>query len=236
VNSFDAQDPLPFRGVVIDQPGTNVVLILGATGATHWRFSVLPGSSLAGVWVTGRQPVQLENLPANVVLLDAAHVTDDCAAAGSSDGINPANEAILAVLRQVPEMTFQSADQWTQVRSGRTPFSAQRAVQTPDSSRRGQDTEAALRGLLERGAIRRMSMQDVDHWRATHSANLRFAARTDMFAPRTDEPQLRVFMVQQAMEFPEGLTGAHMATFIVPPGVPSPTGDRGHSQVIDLNQ
>lgn len=35
------------------------------------------------------------------------------------------------------------------------------------------------------------------------------------------------------MDLPPGLSGAHAAVFIVPPGVPLPRGPRGHSLVLD---
>ena len=42
----------------------------------------------------------------------------------------------------------------------------------------------------------------------------------------------RIYLVTGPMTFPAGLHGAHMATFILLPGVPFPQGDPGHSQVL----
>jgi hypothetical protein len=41
--------------------------------------------------------------------------------------------------------------------------------------------------------------------------------------------------VLKPMQFPAGLYGAHSATFFVPKGVPLPTGNAGHSAVLDFN-
>lgn len=46
----------------------------------------------------------------------------------------------------------------------------------------------------------------------------------------------KVYVVQSAMTFPEGLYGAHAAIFIVPRGVGRPTGNPGHSQILDMNR
>jgi hypothetical protein len=38
------------------------------------------------------------------------------------------------------------------------------------------------------------------------------------------------------MIFPADLYGAHSVTVIVPRGVPRPTGNPGHSRILDMNQ
>ena len=42
-------------------------------------------------------------------------------------------------------------------------------------------------------------------------------------------------MVLKAFTFPAGLYGGNLAHFVVPKGVPTPTGNPGHSMVVDLN-
>ena len=45
-------------------------------------------------------------------------------------------------------------------------------------------------------------------------------------------PPDNVYIVQsREFIFPDGLNGAHAATFVVPPGVPRPRGNPGHSAV-----
>lgn len=43
------------------------------------------------------------------------------------------------------------------------------------------------------------------------------------------------YVVLKEFAMPAGLYGAHSATFIVPKGVPVPTGKLGHSRVLDYN-
>jgi hypothetical protein len=77
----------------------------------------MPGSSLDGVWLVSRETAELEDLPQNVAVLEAARVADDCATAGASGGINPDNERIVSVLHRPVTRTLQSAGQWIQIGS-----------------------------------------------------------------------------------------------------------------------
>jgi hypothetical protein len=43
------------------------------------------------------------------------------------------------------------------------------------------------------------------------------------------------YVVLGPFRLPEGLYGAHSATFFVPKGVPRPTGNLGHSVLYDFN-
>jgi hypothetical protein len=49
------------------------------------------------------------------------------------------------------------------------------------------------------------------------------------------QPMLGVYVVLKPFHFPAGLYGGHSAAFIIPEGVPKPTGDPGHSRVYDFN-
>jgi hypothetical protein len=46
----------------------------------------------------------------------------------------------------------------------------------------------------------------------------------------------RAYVVLKPMVFPAGLYGGNLATFVVPNGTPTPTGNPGHSTVYDLNK
>jgi len=237
VNTFDTPNSPAFRGVLIDAPGDNVVLVLGSTVATRWKFSVMPGSSLAGVWLVGRETAQLEDLPENVAVLEAARVSDECATGGATGGINPQNDRIVSVLHRPVTRDFQSAEQWLQIGSRQLITSAT-STASADPGRRNEDSELALRHLLERGAIRRATLREIQTHNAVTSHHFHIAPTSDQFAARnaSGELPLRVFIVQAQMDFPAGLTGAHAATFLVPYGTPHPTGDPGRSRVVDLNR
>ncbi len=96
VNSVVAGEPRPTRGMLVDSPGHNIVLVLGSAEPVQWKFSVMRGSILAGIWLV-----------------------DDCAQAGSSAGIDPQPERIEAVLGQEPQQAYLADNAWTHIRSVR---------------------------------------------------------------------------------------------------------------------
>ena len=96
--------------------------------------------------------------------------------------------------------------------------------------------EEALDALVRKGVLRRATLHDYDEWRAADGAEPDMAVSEDGEQSSLGDPYVfHGYVVQAEMEFPDGLYGAHQATFIVPRGVPVPTGNRGHSRVLDMN-
>jgi len=106
----------------------------------------------------------------------------------------------------------------------------------PPLPRPAPSPEEGLEKLVREGVLRRATMRDMDAWRAAGGAEPRIPVHADyQHSGLQGEYLFHVFVVQREMEFPEGLYGAHLATFIVPRGVPAPTGNAGHSQILDMN-
>jgi uncharacterized protein len=107
------------------------------------------------------------------------------------------------------------------------------------------DAKAPLAGTLglqdavKRGLIRPATAQDAEDWvRAVAAATPKPDIPTvaGQAGPAVPRPTLfRAFVVLRPFTFPAGLYGADLATFFVPPGVPKPTGNPGHSAVYDFN-
>jgi hypothetical protein len=81
---------------------------------------------------------------------------------------------------------------------------------------------------VEKGFLREASWADVDAWRAA------VAAGSKPKPVRSGWP-FRSYVVLKSFVLPSGLYGAHSAQFYVPKGVPRPTGNPGHSTVLDFN-
>ena len=94
-----------------------------------------------------------------------------------------------------------------------------------------QTAQLAERARAPRALVAAALLHDVGHLRA----------RRAEAHPCDEVHELRalglhnVYVVLGEMQVPAGLFGAHSATFIVPSGVPRPTGDLGHSKVLDHN-
>jgi hypothetical protein len=82
---------------------------------------------------------------------------------------------------------------------------------------------AKLEELVEKGLLREASLADVDAWRNAAGG------------PKHKYVPHHSFVVLKPFVLPPGLHGADSGKFYVPKGVPRPTGDPGHSTVLDFN-
>jgi hypothetical protein len=104
----------------------------------------------------------------------------------------------------------------------------------------GPDSLRGLEQAVERGLLREATWADVDAWRAAVEASRPRGALPPVAggpkpkAVRSGEP-FRSYVVLKSFVLPSGLYGAHSAQFYVPKGVPGPTGNPGHSTVLDFN-
>jgi hypothetical protein len=91
-----------------------------------------------------------------------------------------------------------------------------------------------LEQLLREGVIRRATPEDIDAWVRATGADRQKALRVETLDSSSGGRFVfRTYVVLRDMTFPERLTGANSATFIVPSGVPRPFGDPGHSIVLE---
>lgn len=94
--------------------------------------------------------------------------------------------------------------------------------------------EQGLDQLLRESRIRRATPRDVDAWVAATGRKDRSALHLNLTDPAAgDQYIFRTYVVLRKMTFPDGLYGAHSATFIVPRNVPRPYGNPGHSRVLE---
>ena len=107
---------------------------------------------------------------------------------------------------------------------------------------------AGLNDALARGLLRRVTAADAEMVRRHYQSSAANAPRGDVPPIAGGDPSGREevrlpwipmdrgFVVLKPFVYPAGLYGGHAASFIVPRGVVSPTGNPGHSTVIDLNR
>lgn len=89
--------------------------------------------------------------------------------------------------------------------------------------------EDTLDEALRRGDVRLGTVGDVTRWYELYRRQVPGSG------PLPDSFQhMDVMVVQREMRVPPGLAGANAVIFVVPKGVPLPTGDAGHSPVLDM--
>ena len=105
------------------------------------------------------------------------------------------------------------------------------------AERRNPWQDDRLVAMVEQGHLRRATMRDYEYWLAAGGVAPRRPVMEDPFEEGTDGRfLLQTYVVQSAIQIPEPLFGAHAVTFLVPRGMPRPTGDPGHSEILDMNQ
>lgn len=89
--------------------------------------------------------------------------------------------------------------------------------------------EDTLDEALRRGDVRLGTPGDVTRWYELYRRQVPGSG------PLPDSFQhMEVMVVQREMRVPPGLSGANAVIFVVPKGVPLPSGDAGHSPVLDM--
>ncbi|HYG05639.1 MAG TPA: hypothetical protein VD865_04415 [Stenotrophomonas sp.] len=230
--------------VSVDEPEKPVALMLGAYEPTVWNIGWTPRTRIAAVLVSGYHHQVVAGLPASVPQLVGSH--DD-------DGPCPyfyVSQDKLAALNPIAQQAFQrkvtraylARNGAVSVGSGSGGAMVTDASRSPEGFRIADMPlagEAGLRDALTKGLIREATRADVDGWQrafsARNAADLPPLSGGDSFTSRGAGTPWHTYVVVQPMQLPAGLHGAHSAVFIVPRGVARPTGDPGHSRILDYN-
>lgn len=232
-----------------------VALLLGAYEPTIWWIGWTRGTKIVAVFVTGYHRQVVAGLPRNVPVIVTSY--EPSGACGNDYlGSERGNGWVDAKSRSVfgkPVLRVYDKDidgRFDIIESTRRKSAYRTSrLSTPESFR---DKTAPLAGdagldeAMKKGALRRMTSQDLDTIREYYRAR---ADRTATAAPPAsgsfgsvaEEPDVssipleRAFVVLAPFRIPAGLYGAGRAYFLVPNGVAMPTGNPGHSVIIDLN-
>ncbi|MDO5625184.1 MAG: hypothetical protein Q4G71_10895 [Pseudomonadota bacterium] len=233
--------------VAVHSPGQPVALVLGAYEPTVWHIGWSDGTRIVAVLVSGYHRQAVAGLVPGTPLLNSSYsnqgpcghfyVSDDAAQ------LRKLNATASALFGQSVRMVYPARDGRVVVGNALTPgvrLTTSPAV-TPESFK---DDSAPLAGragiddLVRKGLLRPATAADADAW-AQQAA---LAAPSDLPAVEgAPDAALRrpawrdAYVVLGPMRYPAGLYGAHAVTFVVPRGLPRPTGNPGHSDVYDFN-
>ena len=229
--------------VAVNEPNAPVVLMLGAYEPTVWNIGWSPQTRIVGVLVSGYHRQTIAGLPASVPRLNSSY--DNNGACGyfyltdnRLDRINPIARRLFG---QPATRAFIANNGFVTVGEATGAELLTDASQSPEQFRDRSAPlagEAGLRDAVAKGLLREARPSDQQDWRAAYDA----ANKQDVppvsgaiEQHSAGAPLHNGYVVLKAMQLPAGLYGANSATFIVPHGVPRPTGDPGHSQILDYN-
>ena len=231
------------RRVLVDIPGKNVVLIFGTAKPVNWTVSASAGTNIVGVWLANNVDQTLSGVSSDTpVLRDSGATTQSCQFPADINSADWGAREVQRIFGRDPASRIRLFEDWGTLKdhSAVASQAAVRdseavAVRSDTSSPRNPWNDERLNALVAQGKLRPATMRDYDAWRAASGREARvFPDSTKNDAG--DRPIFKGYVVLGAMSIPDGLHGAHAATFIVPRGVPRPTGDPGHSQILDMNR
>ncbi len=226
--------------VTVTEPGP-VALVLGAYDPTVWNLRWAPRTSIVAVIATGYHRQALAGLPATTARLisyyDDGHDGDNAPCGHEYDVIEDALSfaavARAAFASPVAGAFRVSKDGTVTVGPASAETMTSSPVTTVESFRDASAPRAGKDGIadaLASGVLRRATKAEVEELRARIRAT-RGKERRERMRQFHGAP----LVITRAFRFPAGLYGAHSETFLVPKGVPRPTGEPGHSTVFNYN-
>ena len=225
--------------VTVHEPTRPVVLVVSAYEPTVWHIVRSRPTRLIAVLATGYHRQAVAGVPTDLPVLVSTHDNrGTCGYGLVEQGRTARVDAVAAKLLGRP------IDQFFPVTQARV---AVGPAVTPDTELVSSldtppdaffDAAAPLAGpagledAVRKGLLRLATAQDAAAWAA---------ARRDpqqagpLPAAPAGPPLFRTYVVLKPFVYPSGLFGGDSARFYVPPGVPLPTGERGHCTVYDFN-
>jgi hypothetical protein len=240
-------------GVHAEKP---VGLLLGSYDPAIWSIRWSEGTRIVAVFVSGYHRQRVAGLPKGVPLIVSTY--DDNGPCGYNyfsdesglGWINPKARTIFGtsatrVYNKAPDgridIIESTRPRAAYISSSDTPVASFRDAKAPPAG------IAGLREGVVKGLLRPVTAADVEmvrkHYQAIADRTVNrdvppiagaSGGRPDVKIPwiQTD----RAFVVLKPFVYPAGLYGGDLATFVIPIGAPAPTGNPGHSTVINLNR
>ncbi|MFT3806552.1 hypothetical protein [Arenimonas sp.] len=231
--------------IAVNEDAMPVVLMLGAYEPTVWNIGWSPRTKILAVFASGYHRQAVAGLSPSVPVINSSY--DNKGPCGyfylSEENLGQLNPISRRLFGQPVARAYLVRNGSASLGEGTASGYVTNNSRPPESFRDRAAPlagEAGLRDAVAKGLLREARSSDLDAWKAAYdTANRRDMPPLSGAAPRSsgsrDFLMHNAYVVIKAMQIPAGLYGAHSATFIVPRGVPRPTGDPGHSRILDYN-
>lgn len=230
--------------VAVNQRNAPVVLLLGAYEPTVWNVGWAKGTRILAVVVGGYHRQAIAGLPATVPVLVSTY--DNKGACGSfyvnPDDVSNLNPMAQRTFGRRVDRVYPAAngrvvvgDALVNVEMVTVKGASADAFRNPNASLAGP---AGIEQAVRQGLLREATAADLAAWRRTLAATRDLPPVEGARAasePSGNATLYRVYVVNKPFVLPSGLYGAHSVTLIVPRGVARPSGELGHSQILDYN-
>jgi hypothetical protein len=231
--------------VDVNSPGRPVVLMLGAYQPSVWNVRWTPGTRILAALVSGYHRQVVAGLPDSVPrLISTFENKGPCGYFYvGEDGLERINPLARQLFGRPADLVYKANRGKVVVGE---PIGAGVVMLTSTDVRPDSfvDRGAPLAGragveeAVRRGTLRPATQADIDAWKAT-ALRMRPAkdvppivgeTRPGIAMPTSGE----TYVILRQFAIPAGLHGGHSVCFILPKGVPAPTGDLGHSALFNL--
>lgn len=228
--------------VAVNQRKTPVVLMLGAYEPTVWNVGWSKGTRIVAVLVSGYHRQAIAGLPATVPVRVSTY--DNHGACGhfyvNPDDVGDLNPIAQRAFGRRVDRVYPAAngrvvigDALVNVEMVTVNGASANAFRNPDAPLAGP---AGIEQAVRQGLLREATAADLAAWRRTQAQTRDLPPVEGASAATADTARLyRVYVVNKAFVLPAGLYGANSVTLIVPKGIARPTGELGHSQMLDYN-
>ena len=232
--------------IYVNEPNKPVVLMLFGGWVNIWQLSWTPQTNIIAIFA-GSQFSDLTRVVgpgSDIPLLTVAnaHPGRDCEAlnlrnipnlTGRRGDRNQGDIIALKLFGRGISQVYASevsmeriyiGDQLTESAYIQTHAQAAETFRLPHAPLVGS---AGIEEAVRNGAIRQATRQDFDTWSAQGILPQGISVSNSKLQ--------RTYIIQKPFQIPVGLTGVRSVNFVLPPDVAMPTGNLGHSLLIDLN-
>lgn len=232
--------------VAVNSPNKPVVLMLGAYEPTIWNIGWSKETKILAVLVSGYHRQAIAGLEKNVPQLNSSY--DNRGPCGSfyvtKDNLSALNPIARRVFGRPVEMVFLAEK--GKVVIGESLQNDTKLITSPETapiSFYDKDAPVAgpagLENAVRLGLLRKATEADAEAWA---NAVMQNSPQPDIppvagsGIPKPPRPIMHnAYVVLKSFTYPAGLYGGHSATFMIPKGIPRPSGNPGHSAVYDFN-
>lgn len=215
--------------VLANSPGTPVVLLLAGDKPTIWNIGWTEKTNVVAVFATGYDRQAIAGLKKGTPVFSNTHDTRGPCGFLIASGEKPEtlDSYSYGLFGRNFDKVFKAENGKVVMGDPITP--ATKLFTSNDVAPESfHDKSAPLAGdsgleeAVRKGQLRKATETDTEAWvSATHMQK-----KISLY---------KAYVVLKPFTYPAGLYGAHSATFLIPKGVPKPTGELGHSSEFDFN-
>lgn len=241
--------------VVANSPSQPVVLMLGAYEPTIWNIQWTEGTNIVAVLASGYHHQAVAGLPEETPVLTSTFDNDgECGyfyLTPEKEKYGILNPLSRKLFGQAVEMIFPIDDSATVV-VGEPLEGSPDLLSSDDTTVESffdltapLTRRAGIEEALKKGLLREATEEDAEAWveaqmkarESNSEQGIPPIAREEEIQPSElmYENDYNSYVVLGNFTYPAGLYGAHSVVFFIPKGVPTPSGNPGHSTVYDFN-